>query len=50
MPFVTWFSSGDQTNADLGVTCKKIEGPLPGITNVNLARFGKTLIQLVEEL
>jgi len=47
MPGVVWASSSDRTNA-LGVTCRRIEGALPGTGFTSMSRFWKVLTRIEE--
>jgi hypothetical protein len=47
MPGVVWASSSDRSNS-IGVSCRKIEGALPGTSLTSLSRFWKILLRVEE--
>lgn len=47
LPGTTWLSGRDLSNG-LGITCRKIEAPLPGLSYSSSVRFLRLLTRILE--
>jgi hypothetical protein len=46
-PGIVWIASGDMTSG-IGITCRRLEKPLPGSGSSSLLRIGRLLTKLLE--
>jgi hypothetical protein len=46
-PGIIWTASGDMTS-DVGITCRRLESPLPGSSVSSQLRIGRLLLKLLE--